>query len=196
MFLAILSIKTPVSSVSPAVFGGGLHLAETRAMLSLRRKDHIEAELQTNVGFDAETNSTKPAETIKFDYHLIPGVPVEKEGIRISLITQILPPDSVRRYFAKKTFYNESYTARWAGGEYTFQVVTDHLNDLHINSDPAHRSVRRFGRSYSFLYQWIWSKWYMPMVVAGVGTMALMFLICSLCPWCLMFRARPHPHQH
>uniref|UniRef100_A0A914ED66 Uncharacterized protein n=1 Tax=Acrobeloides nanus TaxID=290746 RepID=A0A914ED66_9BILA len=94
-----------------------------------------------------------------------------KQGFRPTILT-------------KKTFYNESCAARWTGGEYTFQVVTDHFNDLHINSDPAHSSVRRFGRSYSFLYQWIWSKWYMPMVVAGVGTMALMFLICSLCPWC------------
>ena len=33
MLSAMESIKTPVSSVSPAVFGGGLHSAETRAMV-------------------------------------------------------------------------------------------------------------------------------------------------------------------
>uniref|UniRef100_A0A914D5L6 Integrase zinc-binding domain-containing protein n=1 Tax=Acrobeloides nanus TaxID=290746 RepID=A0A914D5L6_9BILA len=98
-------------------------------------------------------------------------VHIECESIHFAILCKESKEIRSVQVAVKKTHFNESCQARWAGGEYTFQAVAElyivdvnHWKTLDLDADPHASSIRRFGRSYAFLYNWIFATWYMPYV--------------------------------
>jgi hypothetical protein len=96
------------------------------------------------------------------------------------------PHEQALHVDVRQTVFAENCTILYPGGKQEFFLEAEfvvaemgHINQLNPN---AHARVRRFGRDYMFLIDWIWITWWMPFVVGTLATLLVISIFLATCP--------------